>query len=246
MATLRTINRLINAVLCDILNVYNPNESIDADDASVVHRAIQDRLASWVDDVLVPIQITESFAMVVGTASYTIGETGAPTVNTARPDKIVGAYVRQSSYDYPVEVITESQYRNLADKTSSGRPEKVYPYYTTPNITLYLYPVPDSTDNFYFVSNKHMTEPTTYTEDTFVTMGLPGYIYDALKWRIAIDVAPGFYKPVSQEILFNANDAFSRMTAKHLARSMKGGMVEMAYSGRGRGRYSKSDFFAGG
>jgi len=243
MATLRTINRLINAVLCDILNVYHPGESIDANDASVVHRAIQDRLASWVDDVLIPIQTTEYFAMVVGTAVYTIGETGVTTVSSPRPDKIVGAYVRQSDYDYPVEVITESQYRYLADKTKPGRPEQVYPYYTTPNVTLYLYPVPDSTDNFYFTSNKHMTEPTTYTEDTFVTMGLPGYIYDALKWRIAIDVAPGFYKPVSQEILFNANDAFNRMTAKHLARTIKGGVVEMAYTGRSR--YSKADFFAG-
>jgi len=246
MATERTINRLIDAVYKDILHIYRTDEVIETSDKTLALYAIQDRLAAWVDDVLVPIQITESFAMVVGTASYTIGETGTPTVNTARPDKIVGAYVHQGDYDYPVKVITESQYRNITDKTSSGRPEKVYPNYTTPNITLYLYPVPDTTDNFYFVSNKHMTEPTTYTVDTFVTMGLPGYIYNALKWRICIDIAPGFERQVSPEITYNAQESYSNMIAKHLARSMKGGVVEMAYTGSGKGRYSKSDFFSGG
>ena len=245
MATVRTINRLINAVLCEILNVYHPGESIDAADAETIFHITQDRLAAWSDNITVPISITEYFAMVVGTASYTIGEDGAPTgKDTVRPEKIIGAYVKVGSYDHPVEIITEEQYRNIRDKTSTGRPTKCYPNYTTPNITVYFYPVPDSTDNFYFVSIKPMTEPTAYTTDTFNTLGIPGYIYDALKWRVAIDAAPAFSKPISAEVKFNADDAFNRMQAKHLARTMTGGVVEMAMR-RGRGSYSLADFFAG-
>lgn len=245
MATIRTINRLISAVLCEILNVYHPGESIDAADSETVYHIIQDRLAAWSDAITVPISITENFAMVVGTASYTIGEDGAPTgKDTVRPEKIIGAYVKVGNYDHPVKIITEKEYRDIRDKTTTGRPTKCYPDYTTPNITVYFNRVPDTTDNFYFVSIKPMTEPTAYTTDTFNTMGIPGYIYDALKWRVAIDAAPAFSKSIAPEIKFNADDAFNRMQAKHLARTMTGGMVEMAYR-RGKHGYSLADFFAG-
>jgi hypothetical protein len=245
MATVRTINRLITAILSDILNVYHPGESLDNADVQTVFHAIQDRLSDWTDDITIPVVITEYFAMVSGTASYTVGQTGAPTVNSVRPESIVGAYVHEGDYDYPVKIITEAVYRSIYDKASTGRPTQCYPNYGTPNVTLYLHPVPDSTDNFYFASLKPMTEPTGYTQDTFVTLGIPGYIYNALKWRVAIDVAPGFAKPITPEMKYNEEDSFNRMTAKHLARSMNGAVIELAYSGSRKGTYTKSEFFAG-
>lgn len=244
MATVRNINRLIDAVLKDILHVYRMDETVSNDDKQTLLYAIQDRLAAWADDIIIPVVATESLSMVSGTATYTIGESGSPSLNTARPDKVVGAYVREGDYDYPVGIISEAVYRTITDKSSTGRPEKLYPLYGTPNVTIYLWPVPDSTDTLYVVLQQIMTEPTTYTQDTFATLGLPGYIYNALKWRVAIDIAPGFERQLTQEILWNANDAYANMTSKHLARNMRGALVEMGLTGR-RGSYSLSDFFAG-
>ena len=191
MATVRTINRLIRAVLSDILGVCNPAQPIEAEDARTVKEAIQDRLAAWTGVITIPVVTTESFSMVSGTASYTIGEDGSPSLDTVRPDQIVGAYIKSNGLDSSVRIITENQYRNIADKTTSGQPTRAFPDYKTPNITLFLYPVPDTTDRIYIASIKTYTEPTQLNDDTFVDLGIPGVVYNALKWRIAIDVAPG-------------------------------------------------------
>lgn len=244
MATVRTVNRLIRAVLSDILNIYNPEQTISAADSKTVLEAIQDRLAAWTSQITIPVITTENFAMIVGTAAYTIGQSSSPSLNTPRPDQIIGAYVRVSSYDHPVNIWSEAQYRGITDKTTSGRPTVLYPKYSTPNITITLHPVPDTTDNLYFSSIKIYTEPTTYTQDTFADLGLPGLVYNALKWRIAIDVAPGYRAELSPAIGANATEAFSDMVAQNLARNMNPAVVEMAMT-RKQGSYSLSDFYAG-
>ena len=244
MATVRNINRLIDAILKDILHVYRADETVEASDKTTVLYAIQDRLAAWVDDIAIPVVSTQSITMISGTATYTIGESGAPSLDTARPDQVVGAYVRQGDYDYPVKIISESIYRGITDKTSSGRPTLLYPLYGVPNVTIYLWQVPDSTDTLYVSLLQQMAEPTTYTQDTFADLQLPPYVYNALKYRVAIDLAAGYERQLTQEIIWNANDAYSNMTSKHLARSLRPATVEMAYR-RGQQTYTLSDFFSG-
>jgi hypothetical protein len=230
MATVRTVNRLIRSVLSDILGIYNPNQTISAADALTVREAIQDRLAAWAGQITIPVVNSETFAMVPGQASYTIGESGSPSLNTPRPDQIIGAIIREDSVDSGLSIITESQYRGILDKTTPGTPRKIYVSYTTPNITVYLYPVPDATDSIYLSTVKPYTEPTGYTQDTFATLGLPGYVYNTLKWRVAIDVAPGFKADVNQLIISNYNEAEANMMAINLANTMRPVDVELAYS----------------
>lgn len=244
MAIVRTVNRLIRAVLSDALHVYHPAQAIEAEDERTVKEAIQDRLAAWTGTITIPVVITESFAMIAGTASYTVGQTGSPSLNTTRPDHIIGAYIRSSGNDDPVGIITESQYRGISDKTISGQPTRAFPDYKTPNITIYLHPVPDSTDSFYIASIKPYTEPTVLTADTFVDLGIPGPVYNALKWRVAIDVAPAFRAELHPSVTGNATDSYADMMALNLARTMTPVASDLSYSGSGR--MSLNDFLSGG
>jgi len=240
----RTVNRLIKAILSDVLHIYHPAQEIEAEDVRAVKEAIQDRLAAWTGTITIPVVITESFAMIVGTAAYTIGENGATSLDTARPDHIIGAYIRSSNNDDPVSIITEKQYREISDKTISGQPTRAYPDYKTPNITMYLHPVPDSTDRIYISSLKPYTEPTVLTADTFVDLGIPGPVYNFLKWRVAIDVAPAFRAEIHPSVAMNATDSYADMMALNLARTMTPVASDLSYSGSGR--MSLNDFLSGG
>jgi hypothetical protein len=79
------------------------------------------------------------------TADYTIGV--GSTVNTAKPLKIVQAFLHDSvsSIDIPMRVITREEYNRLGNKTSTGQPIQLFyePLLTTG--VLHLFPVPDTT-----------------------------------------------------------------------------------------------------
>ena len=192
MATNRTVSDLIRAVV-NVLGLYAPSEALIADDQSVILDAIQDLLAEWSDaGLIVPCLTTEPVTLVVAKASYTIGQSGSPDLNTVRPENIIGAYVRSGTTDNSVEIIGKTAYDAISDKTSAGRPDKLYPSYSAPNMTIYLYPVPDAIESLYITSHKPFTEPTLYSEQLLNTTGIPRNYYNALKFNVALDVAPIF------------------------------------------------------
>lgn len=240
--TSRTVNRLITAVLCDILGIYNRQYSIPAADAQAVKETLQDILGAWSIGTNIPIITTENFAMVSAQSTYTVGENGTPTKNTLRPEEIVDAWVRIGDTDYPVAIYAQAQWRDIGDKSTAGRPTVCFPQYTTPNVTLELWPVPDSTDSFYFCSRKPFIDPTSLTDTFFVDLQIPPQVYQALKWQIAIDLAGGYGKPITQEMAVNARRAYADALSWHTARQVSPTKVDVV---SGRKRMSFQDFKAG-
>ena len=191
MAT-RTANDLVMAV-GRTLGLFHPGETPAASDSSVILGAIQDLLAEWADGgLLVPYEVTEGINLIVSQVSYTVGESGSPSLDTVKPELITGAYVRSGGYDYPVEIIDKKAYDAILNKTLAGRPDKIYVAYTAPNITIYTYPVPDATDVLYITSKKTMTEPVNLTDDLTETLNIPRNYFNALRYNVAVDVAPMF------------------------------------------------------
>ncbi len=78
------------------------------------------------------------------TSDYTIGV--GSTVNTAKPLKIVQAFLHNTSseIDIPMRILTRDEYNRLGNKTSTGQPMQVFyePQLTTG--TLHTFPVPDT------------------------------------------------------------------------------------------------------
>jgi hypothetical protein len=234
MATVRTTLDLITAAL-QTIGAYAASETLAAPDAEIGLETLQDLLAEWSDGgLMIPCLVTESLSMVVGQVSYTVGESGAPDLNTVRPEQVIGAYIRDSGgYDYPVEIIGESQYRALTTKSgTSGRPDRLYPKYSVPNATIYLYPEPDSTDTLYLVSNKTFIEPVLYTENLLNTTQLPRNYFNALKWNLAIELCTPFLREPTPLMVKRASDTKNTIKKLNMARTVEPVVIDIMGSTR--------------
>jgi len=91
-------------------------------------------LDGWMNDKLMAYSLQNiTVPLVAGTASYTIGASGA-TVTATAPVSIESAFVRKSNLDYPITFIDQDQYNNIVAKTStSDIPEYLYFNGTSPN-----------------------------------------------------------------------------------------------------------------
>ena len=79
------------------------SEAPSADEASDGLNALNNMLGSWTNDgLLIVSRAWETFTLVGGTALYTMA-TGL-TFNTARPVKIISAYIRSGTIDYPLSI----------------------------------------------------------------------------------------------------------------------------------------------
>ena len=129
----------------------------------------------------------ESLTLSSGTASYTIGPSG--TLNTTRPVAVLNAYVRDGSYDYPVQIIGPVEYASLTDKTTSGTyPSHVFFDFTMPTVTAYVYPVPDAT---YYLRITTRVVATVFTATSDSVAFPPGW-EEALATNLAIAIAPEY------------------------------------------------------
>lgn len=118
-------------------------------------------LASWsARKLLVRSLVQEHFTLVAGQASYTIGPGG--NFNTGKPIAIPGAFLRVAGSDYPVDVVTESEFNSQADKSSPGMPAMLYfdPGQAQQGSqvgTVYLCNVPDQAYTLYIEQQKYLT-----------------------------------------------------------------------------------------
>lgn len=161
-------------------------------------------METWGLDPLNSYAVTEdSKALTTGTGSYTIGS-GA-TWNTARPSKIIGAFVRDgSSIDRPVKILDEEGYRLISLKSNGNSTPAVLwynPDYVTAFGKIYLYPLPTASLTLYIHSPRQL--------QTFSTVGdtllLPPGYQDFIEAHLAIRLATGFTK-ASNELLAIARE----------------------------------------
>lgn len=123
-----------------------------------------------------------------GSEYYTIGSGG--TVNTARPTQIRGAYTS----DNIVNIIDEAKYRYLRVGNNGGSVE--YLWYSPEYPLGYLYPWPLDSSTLYLYSVKPLTDPTTIT----TSIEFPPQYDDAIKWNLAVRLAPEYGKEPSQVV----------------------------------------------
>jgi len=139
MATVRTL----------ILRAFRRSRSIgvdqtpSADEENEALDTLNQLLDSWWTERLAVYQILqENFSLGSGVTSRTMGSSG--NFNTTRPIKITGAFIRDSTTDYPLRVAEDrSEYDNITDKTVTGFPSLLFVDTAYPLLTLYFWPVPD-------------------------------------------------------------------------------------------------------
>ncbi len=240
MATVRTVLQLIGDVL-SLAGNYSPGEPIAAEDSDLILRLLQDLLAEWAGQTLtVPSLVLEPITLAAAKNFYTVGETAGADKTTVRPEQIIGAFVRDSSnHDYPVSIIGARDYRLLEEKSGrSGRPTRIWPNYTAPNMIIYTYPTPDSIESLYIESIKTLTEPTTLIQDLLATVSIPRVYHNALKFNLAVDAAPHYDKQLSPLVVLRAQRTKSAIISLNAARTVQPANLEIP---TGYGGYFNGD-----
>ena len=94
-----------------------------------------------------------------------------------------------TNVSYGIKFINQLQYNNIAVKTvQSTYPQVIFVNNTFPNISMSVYPVPNRTLEFHFISVQRLLDPAAL--DTQILMP-PGYLR-AFRYNLALELAPEF------------------------------------------------------
>lgn len=219
MATaLDIINRAMR-----LLGVAAAGESLSAAEASDGLTALNQMLDSWgAERLSVYHRSSDSHTLVAGTGTYTIGS-GA-TINTTRPVKIESALIREDDIDDPVTIVDGSRFDWISDKSSEGRPDRLYYDADYPTGTINLHPVPDKAYTLLLYSHK----PLTSFASTATSVSLPPGYERALAYNLAVEMAPEFGKEAPATVVMvaaHAKNTFRRNNAPRPVMDTDAGLV---------------------
>lgn len=191
-----TATSLIGAALRKVSS-YTPGQNIDGNELTPALDELNRMLASWsAEGLMIPYRTLESFTMVVGQQSYTIGS-GA-NFSTTRPDIIQSAFIRDSAnLDYYIRTdLTRDEYDGIALKTVQGIPSTLYYDKQYPTATIYVYPTAQLAYTIYLDSLK----PLTQISSSGSTISLPGEYQDTIVYNLAKRLAPDYGFDLTQGV----------------------------------------------
>ena len=142
-------------------------------------------------------------------ASYVLKSSGGD-LDIEIPEDIISVIRRDTDdNDTPLSQMTHDEYWAIGDKTATGTPERYYYERGKEEGTLYLDNVPsDTTDVLEISYRRRITTPTSDAvidvEETWLR---------ALKWALAIEIAPEYNATITPGIIANAQE--SRIKANH-------------------------------
>lgn len=197
-----TVRDLIKGSM-QLLGLVQKSESITGDEAVDGMARLNEMIQSVSNESLVVYARSwETFNLVSGTGSYTIGPSAV--FNTTRPIFILSAYVRAQNIDYPLEIIPDDQYAlYIAEKSlQTTYPQALVYDNAYPVATIKLWPVPlGGTLNLQ--SEKVLTSFTSL--DTEVDFP-PGWLR-MFRYNLALELAPEYGVSPSPIVAVTAADS---------------------------------------
>jgi len=219
-----TAQTLIKAAMRSI-NVIATGETPTAAELADGLEALKIMLRSWSAENIMIYSISQDTLTMTGAASYTIGSGG--DVNTTWPEEIKGAVVDTI---YPVEVIGEARYRDLKRSNLSSR--AAYLYYNPAYPLGVLYPWPKGGSSMVIDSLKALTDPTSLTS----SVQFPTSYDAAIKFNLALHLAPEYGKQPSPLVLKEARDSKRTIISKNMANQINA--ADLSDMGRPWGNYN--------
>jgi hypothetical protein len=229
-----TVQQLITAALRKI-SVVASGEDPTANELADGLSALQSMLRSWAaEKINIFASVKESFTLTVGTYLYTWGTAGS--INTARPNSVLGVYILDSAgVSHNVDIISENKYRLISIKATTGRPYALFAHMTYPLVNIYLYPVPDTAEVMYLDSMKPFTEASSFSAQTD-TISFPPEYEEVLIYNLAIRSAPEFGKTIPVEVAAVASRSYERLTRLNLANTIEPVIISLPV-GRSQGSH---------
>ncbi len=204
-----TAQDIINSAL-RLIGAIAQGETPSSDDALNGLVALNIMLDNWsAKRLLTPALTKESWSVAPPAPSfYAIGP-GAANFNTTKPEMVLDAYIRDANNsDVPLEIITLEEYDRISDKaTATGAPMKLFYDPQTAQNTLgaiSLYPWPGSAYTLILETLKNFTEFAALTD----AFSFPAAYARAMKYNLAIELAPEYGASVAPEVLAIAKDSY--------------------------------------
>ena len=226
-----TIRELIKSALRAI-GAIDPHITPTEKEMSDALEALNLMLESWHSNSLLVYVLTEySHVLVANDAEYTIGSGG--DFNTTRPFSIMGGFIRSGDIDYPLDIIGGAEYNSLSDKAISSIPTMLNYLPESPLGKIRLFPAPYSA---YYLHIQNKTPLAEITDLNTAVSLEPGY-KAAIKWNLAVEIAPEWDVDVSQVVAMRAQDTLDNLMIQNAARA---GIepIKLNLFGEGNGTYN--------
>jgi hypothetical protein len=203
-----------------LIGALGAGETADADDALDALATANDLVDSWKLDplwIFTLARVTKD--LVSGTATYTIGSGGS--INTERPVWIADARLVLNTgvtppTEVPLEVFTDQRWQGISEKTLSGQPTGIFydRAWSAGLGTVNVHPVTNVGTQrlvLYLPSNPVSSFADLTTDYTFP----PGY-GRALRFNLAVELAPEYGKAVPPEVAMIAVDSLAKIKSANL------------------------------
>ena len=197
-----------------LCNATEIDETPASTDMAVVKRTANIMLGAWAaQHLLLRADQELTVPTVAGTASYTVGLSGAD-VTAAKPIRVYGGYVVDGSMQYPLEVWAGGAFDTLQDQAaSSGRPQYVaydpgLAQQAAQKGTLRFYTTPDKVYSVKLQCQSYLTEFVNYTD----TLTFEPVYHEALLYNLAARLFRRYANdqtPIPLDIVVIARDSLS-------------------------------------
>lgn len=169
------------------LKIYPPGVTIGSADSARGLQCLNDMLDSWSNDTWTCFaNVEQTFTLVPGVQSYTIGTSGGAQVQLTRPLEISNApgtaYLVDSNQNrYPINVIEQDQWNSIGLlNTTSQLPDTMFYDPQFPLAIINIFPLPLTAYNIYFDSRLQLADLTALSSPFSLPPGYRSAIRDNL------------------------------------------------------------------
>lgn len=195
-----------------LIGVVADGETPTAQELSDGLGSLNDMLDSWSNDnVIIPYHTIEEFSLTAGKSRYSIGSSG--DFDTIRPIEINKiSYKDSSGFEIFLDKLTVEKWAEVRIKSiESSIQNCFYVENTYPHDYINFYPVPNSTNSIVIYSQK----PLMSFSDLNTELTLPPGYSKAIRYNLAIEVAPEYGKEPNVFVLNGSSDSLKKIKNKN-------------------------------
>lgn len=194
-----TVRDLINASM-RVIGVLASGETLSANEQTDAFNLLNDMIDNWsTKGFLVYDRVRETFALTSGQQVYTMGVGG--NFNTSRPQLVETVLIVDTSVtptvEIPIDLIEKDEWDSIPIKALQGTwPTKVFIDNANPLMNLNFWPIPGASKSVGLRSWKPISEFSSVN----TTISLPPGYQLALRYSLAVLLAPEYGKPITPEL----------------------------------------------
>ncbi len=188
--------------------------SISPEDAAYCLARLNSMLGKWSSERLnIPVVSVASYNLTTTKAAYSIGVSGSPDINAARPTFIESAGILIASpggsgtLRKPVRIVGQLEWALITQKAAKSVVATIlFCDYAYPNSNLNLWPTP----TFAVITPKielYTWAPIAQVASLVTVLNWPDGYYEAVMWSLIEQILLGYNKPVDQQTTTNAANA---------------------------------------